>query len=398
MKALVFGGGGARGAYQIGAWRALEELDRSFDIVTGTSVGALNAALYVQGDQAAAEQLWRQMTIDQIVKADNDILNRLVNYDIGGKDIKHIIDFFRQTIGQSGLDISPLKQMVNCYIDEQKLRQSSVKLGIVTFSLTDMKPLELSIDQIPQGQLADYLIASANLPVFKLERRQGKLMIDGGFYDNVPVNLAKKMGGTSFTVIDLKAMGFNRNSDDVEKLTIAPIDDLGGTLELAPQKIERNLSLGYYDTLRAYRHYKGRRYYISDSVPSSAILAKFIDIDSANCHYLKQLLMETDSDDYRFIFEVLLAQIAKSLDYKRGDSYVDIYLGLLEKIATSLDIERFKVWPLRDFEVVIRQNYKPGNILKIEKTMLKKIISRLHSMSEGDDIKFYNTIYEKLVR
>ncbi|MBP3941474.1 MAG: patatin-like phospholipase family protein, partial [Christensenellaceae bacterium] len=48
-KAVVLSGGGARGAYQAGAWKALRELDYQFDIVTGTSVGALNAAMMASG-------------------------------------------------------------------------------------------------------------------------------------------------------------------------------------------------------------------------------------------------------------------------------------------------------------------------------------------------------------
>ncbi len=48
--ALVLGGGGAHGAYQIGVWQALKEHDINFEIITGTSVGALNGALILQAD------------------------------------------------------------------------------------------------------------------------------------------------------------------------------------------------------------------------------------------------------------------------------------------------------------------------------------------------------------
>lgn len=46
---LVFDGGGARGAYQIGAWRALSEAGVKISAVAGTSVGALNGALVCMG-------------------------------------------------------------------------------------------------------------------------------------------------------------------------------------------------------------------------------------------------------------------------------------------------------------------------------------------------------------
>lgn len=60
---LAMCGGGGKGAYQIGVWRALREsgLDQYIDAVSGTSVGALNAALFVQGDLEIAEKIWRNI-------------------------------------------------------------------------------------------------------------------------------------------------------------------------------------------------------------------------------------------------------------------------------------------------------------------------------------------------
>ena len=46
-KTLVLGGGGSKGAYQVGAYKALVELGHSFDLVVGTSIGALNGALMI---------------------------------------------------------------------------------------------------------------------------------------------------------------------------------------------------------------------------------------------------------------------------------------------------------------------------------------------------------------
>ena len=48
MRAIVLSGGGSKGAYEIGVWKALRKLHIKYDIVTGTSVGALNAALMTQ--------------------------------------------------------------------------------------------------------------------------------------------------------------------------------------------------------------------------------------------------------------------------------------------------------------------------------------------------------------
>ena len=65
--AIVLGGGGSKGAYQIGAWRALKELGIKYDIITGTSIGAFNGAMMVQGDFEKALALWREIDIDKVI-------------------------------------------------------------------------------------------------------------------------------------------------------------------------------------------------------------------------------------------------------------------------------------------------------------------------------------------
>ncbi len=66
---LVFAGGGGKGAYQIGVWKALREtgFDRQVTAVSGTSVGALNAALFAQGDYETAEETWMDLSPDKMV-------------------------------------------------------------------------------------------------------------------------------------------------------------------------------------------------------------------------------------------------------------------------------------------------------------------------------------------
>ena len=58
MRAVVLSGGGSKGSYQIGVWKALRKLKIKYDIVTGTSVGALNGALMVQNKFHKACKLW----------------------------------------------------------------------------------------------------------------------------------------------------------------------------------------------------------------------------------------------------------------------------------------------------------------------------------------------------
>ena len=64
--ALVLSGGGTRGVYQIGVWKALRELKIEYDLIIGSSIGALNAALMAQGDWEEAHRLWMNITLEMI--------------------------------------------------------------------------------------------------------------------------------------------------------------------------------------------------------------------------------------------------------------------------------------------------------------------------------------------
>lgn len=67
-QALVLAGGGAKGAYQAGCIKAMREIGYDFDIVTGTSIGALNALLVVQKDYEALYKLWDEIKISDVLK------------------------------------------------------------------------------------------------------------------------------------------------------------------------------------------------------------------------------------------------------------------------------------------------------------------------------------------
>ena len=66
-RAIVLSGGGSKGSYEIGVWKALKKLNIKYDIVTGTSVGALNAALMTQKTYFKAIRLWKNMCFDKVI-------------------------------------------------------------------------------------------------------------------------------------------------------------------------------------------------------------------------------------------------------------------------------------------------------------------------------------------
>ena len=71
MRAIVLSGGGAKGSYEIGVWKALRRLNIKYDIVTGTSVGALNGALMTQKTYYRGLFFWYNITYNKIFDIDD---------------------------------------------------------------------------------------------------------------------------------------------------------------------------------------------------------------------------------------------------------------------------------------------------------------------------------------
>ena len=109
-RALVLAGGGAKGSYQIGVWRALQELDWTPDIITGASVGTLNGCLFTMGKIQEAEDLWRSLEIHDVLE---------VPATLKPEELR---TFFLDIIRSGGLNVEPLAEMIDRLIDEDAVR------------------------------------------------------------------------------------------------------------------------------------------------------------------------------------------------------------------------------------------------------------------------------------
>lgn len=105
MKAIVLSGGGARGAYEIGVWKALRKLHIKYDIVTGTSIGALNGALMTQNTYFKARKIWNSVDYSTIIdkKIETPVIKTYVKGFIndGGIDTKKLEKLIIQNINES---------------------------------------------------------------------------------------------------------------------------------------------------------------------------------------------------------------------------------------------------------------------------------------------------------
>ena len=243
--ALVLSGGGARGAYEIGVWQALRELEIPIHIVTGTSVGALNGCLVAQDRFDDAIKIWEEMETHKVFDVpENDRLRKF-------------------NTGTTGLE-----EVIRTYADENLLRNSDIEFGLVTVQFPEMTPHELFVDEIPEGMLHDLVRASASFfPALSTTDIDGIKFMDGGYYDVMPVDMAMQKNPDHMIAVYLDGAGLlHKKSIENAKNNLKSFRliqcqwHLGKILDFNTDNSKRIMRLGYLDAMKSYEKYDGVKY------------------------------------------------------------------------------------------------------------------------------------------
>lgn len=342
---IALEGGGAKGAFHIGAVQACMECGLyPPSIIAGTSIGAINAAMMAQGDFYKAKELWLTLSGSDLFDEDNE---KLIYADLTKLDRENLSDVWaglKDFISDRGIDTTQLRGLIDRYIDPERLMNSPIDYGIVTLSMPDFKPVEIFKREMGRENIPTYILASAALPGFQKVSMGKKFFLDGGLYDNCPVNMLLEAGCDTVIAVRTHAMGIIRHDEeDARVVTIAPSEELGSTLRFAPEQARHNIELGYYDGLRALRKLGGRHYYLTDTahglgerlwhVPDETILT-----------IARSLHLGTKLAPRRLFFERVLSLLFDMLELEKQKDYDDLILTLIEHRAKRCGIERLRLY------------------------------------------------------
>lgn len=199
---LILQGGGSLGAYECGAFKALYRHGIKFDIIAGTSIGAVNASIIVgsKSDEPskALEEFWLDLAEGITPPGVPDDIRPYfasMNSAIFGnpkaffpKWFYPSTDYFMPFFWQYLYDITPLKNTLNQYVDFQKIRGPQKPRLIVTS--TDVQNAKPSIFDSKYDQIeADHVLASAGYPFYGISwtAKNGKYLWDGTLLSNTPL-------------------------------------------------------------------------------------------------------------------------------------------------------------------------------------------------------------------
>ena len=372
-RAIALGAGGARGAYQIGAWKALRELGVDYDIVVGSSIGSVNGVAMVQDDYDLALDLWKNISVDKIFAGDVDL--DFEPQDIIGSTGK-LVSLLIKILTNKGLDISPFLDLLNDIVDEEKVRASAREFGIVALRVPLIKGMEITKEKMKVGYMAKYILASSSaFPVFPVCEIDGNKYIDGGYSDSLPINFARNLGAEEVVAIDVSLSTTHEeelSSNDV--IYIKSAWSLGPFLDFDNESIMRNMDLGYNDTMKAYGKYRGFRYTFLLNDEES-----FNDVALALKKSIEKVDNEMNLQKYKRIRNILnsknlLDYIAKYTDNKELSPYE--YLLRAEEICAEL----FTQNPQEIYDFISLKDQLMSHFNNPRKVDYEKIFNNLSSI------------------
>lgn len=189
-RALILSGGGARGAFQVGVLKYLEEIGWKPDLVCGTSVGAINAVAIGCG-------IHHQQLKDIWVTCDNQ---RMYQWTIR----KFLTALLNQNRFHPIMDTYPMRSLITQYVNIDLLRKSDIEIII---SAVNLKTSLLSYFN-HRVITIDHIMASAAMPIFfPWQEINGEPYWDGGVMTNIPIIPALERGAQTIIVVLLSPIG-----------------------------------------------------------------------------------------------------------------------------------------------------------------------------------------------
>lgn len=349
-RAVVLSGGGAKGGYEIGVWKALRRLDIDYDIVTGTSVGALIGELMVQKDYDKALKLWYFMDYSKVM--DIEINGRFSTK----KGREEIVKKYAKGAVKGGRELTGLKKIVDDLYDDDKFFSSNVDYGLVTVYFPSFKPKYVVKSKLKKDEVKDYLMASsACFPAFKMYKIGKNSFIDGGYYDNLPINLAIKLGAEEVIAVNTGAIGITRKvkNDKVKVINIKPKNDIGNFLAFEKKYARRAIAFGYNDAMKTFGKLEGDLYTFR----------------------LGSLKRNYDRNISRFIdnVEKYIPELISKLRYKKilNKNNFDAFNKVLENTAKAFLIDEANIYRTSFLNMKIKREYIRTKITSFNKIKRK---------------------------
>lgn len=171
---LALGGGGVKGIAHLGVLAELERAGVAFDVIAGTSIGAIVGAMAAAGvPLSAAEEAFR------------------------ATPVRRLLGFDPERWGLIGA--GKLAEILYGLLGDRRIEELPIAYAAVAVDLVTGREVTLS-----RGSLVEAALASAAVPgIFPPNRGEEQILVDGGIRNNLPVDVARRLGAERVVAVDL---------------------------------------------------------------------------------------------------------------------------------------------------------------------------------------------------
>lgn len=270
---LVLAGGGGKGAYELGVWKALDELKltKYITVFSGTSIGAFNSVLFAMNDMKKADELWEEVTMDKLVPiSKSELIKRGIGLYIGGKNLQLAKKFLNYKLEHGAIANDGAIEVVEKYLDFNKIKENNKICYAACTKLSDFSAKYFKINDFDEETGKKIVLASASLPlIYDCTEVLGEKYIDGGIADNISIQPVYGENCNIIIVVLLsKEAQVDRTLYPNSKLIVISPENLDentitGTLNLNTDAKRIRIIEGYNDTINKLEPIKELFEYIS---------------------------------------------------------------------------------------------------------------------------------------
>ncbi|WP_158011766.1 patatin-like phospholipase family protein [Salinivibrio sp. IB282] len=249
---LMFSGGGGKGAYEVGVWKALEELNLASNVfaVSGTSVGALNAALFAQGDLRKAESAWLEMRPEDVLSFNAENIVKSLLY--AGIKLTYPMIRAIEVMAMTGVfSRDGLLRIIRGYLDNIEINKRVIPCYVCAAELPNIQEKYFSLHDYQEEIVEDILLASSAIPfLFPRQTVNGKQYWDGFLVDNTPIKPLLDDGCDIIISVFLNRMEVlpKKDFNNCKIIPIYPQSDIKGALNFTSSKDK--MQCGFEDAMK----------------------------------------------------------------------------------------------------------------------------------------------------
>lgn len=248
-------GGGGIGAFHIGFFKAMEEAGIKYDIVCGSSVGALvaGAATYLSYEKMF--DAWKTLTLESVFKVDSNKVKNLQGFKRTLMLYKECAKSCAKRDPKLMIDINNIRKLLYASLDGEKIRESDIDFGVMTTELPTLKRRVFFKNEMKDNPL-EYILASLYLPIFSSERiLDNKRYVDISRFRKYPLDMLKDKGCKDIYIVNLETNNLKKfcklasnTFKNGEKVTLIDYKNKPSILDFSIEQTNINYKNGYETT------------------------------------------------------------------------------------------------------------------------------------------------------